>query len=247
MVTTCIMCEGNAKGYGTSAKIAGILLKPLCSDCKQKCHTDPDRVIASYPHLFERNQPVSTNRLVKEPSTHMPTAHPISGQQSQRTAQGPSSAMPTIVSSLMNNKKTMGIIILIVGISLVLISPRLYWQTVSVGTDIYHPGGSLETTDFAGITFLFGVALLIVGCIIFAIGFTQLISTRPTTPAPTTQPVGTQSVSPKSVELGNTPDEVQSVMGQPDKIIDLGARVIHVYQDMKIIYVDGKVSDVQLS
>ena len=38
-----------------------------------------------------------------------------------------------------------------------------------------------------------------------------------------------------------------SVMGQPDKIINLGARVIHVYKDMNITYVDGKVSDVQLS
>lgn len=33
---------------------------------------------------------------------------------------------------------------------------------------------------------------------------------------------------------------------RPDKIINLGARVIHVYMDMKIIYVDGRVSDVQL-
>lgn len=83
MVTTCILCEGNAKGLGTSARITGILLKPLCSDCKRKCHTDPDRVIAYYPHLFDRNQAVSTNRLVKGPSIPKPTAHPISGQQSQ--------------------------------------------------------------------------------------------------------------------------------------------------------------------
>lgn len=85
MVTTCKMCEGNAKGYGTSVRIVGILLKPLCSDCKKKCHTEPDRVIAYYPHLFNCNQPVSTNRLVKEPSIPKPTAHPIFGQQSQTT------------------------------------------------------------------------------------------------------------------------------------------------------------------
>ena len=35
-------------------------------------------------------------------------------------------------------------------------------------------------------------------------------------------------------------------MGNPDKIIDLRTQVIHIYKDMKIIYVDGKVSDVQL-
>jgi hypothetical protein len=95
---------------------------------------------------------------------------------------------------------------------------------------------------------LFGVFFVVVGIVFLSVGLNHFISTRPTPPpAPTTQPDVTQSVSPKSVELGNTPDEVQSVMGQPDKIMNLGARVIHVYKDMKIIYVEGKVSDVQLS
>ena len=95
---------------------------------------------------------------------------------------------------------------------------------------------------------LIAVVCLSVGGVLLAVGLYHLILTRLTPPpAPTTQLDVTQSVSPKSVELGNTPDEVQSVMGQPDKIMNLGARVIHVYKDMKIIYVDGKVSDVQLS
>jgi hypothetical protein len=107
-------------------------------------------------------------------------------------------------------------------------------------------GGSEQITDLRDAAKFCGVALLIVGGIISAIGFSQFKSTQPTMPpAPATQPVVTQSISPKSIELGNTPDEVQSVMGQPDKIINLGARVIHVYEDMKIIYVEGKVSDVQ--
>jgi hypothetical protein len=81
-----------------------------------------------------------------------------------------------------------------------------------------------------------------------SVGFSQFNSTRMTvSPGLITQPVVPRSASPKSIELGNTPDEVQLVMGQADKIINLGARVIHVYKDMKIIYVDGKVSDVQLS
>jgi hypothetical protein len=125
---------------------------------------------------------------------------------------------------------------------MIIISPNLFWQEFEFRT------GMLRTTDLRTVTLFFGLALLIVGGIISAVGFSQFTSTQPTTPpAPTTQPVVTQSVSPKSVALGNTLDEVQSVMGQPDKIIDLGARVIHVYQDMKIIYVDGKVSDVELS
>lgn len=142
------------------------------------------------------------------------------------------------VSSLMNNRKTLGIIIAIIGVTLIVISPSLLWQKSYASFDWRNPGVRTETLDLRGITLFFGAALLIVGGIVSAIGFSQSTST---------QPVVTQSVSPKSVELGNTPDEVQSVMGQPDKIINLGARKIHIYKDMKITYVNGKVSDVQLS
>ncbi len=144
---------------------------------------------------------------------------------------------------------TIGIIIAIIGVALIIISPSLLF-TKTVGT--YHPGivydPTIRTTDLRDAAMFCGVALLVVGGIISALGFSKSTSTQPTMPpAATTQPVVTQSVSPKSIELGNTPDEVQSIMGQPDKIINLDARVIHVYKDMKIIYVDGKVSDVQLS
>jgi hypothetical protein len=33
--------------------------------------------------------------------------------------------------------------------------------------------------------------------------------------------------------------------GKPDKVIDLGAKKIYVYKDLKITFMDGKVSDVQ--
>lgn len=42
-----------------------------------------------------------------------------------------------------------------------------------------------------------------------------------------------------------TPEEVTKVLGAPEKKIDLGAKKIYVYKDMKIVFVDGKVSDVQ--
>ncbi len=141
-----------------------------------------------------------------------------------------------------------GIIIIIIGVALIILSPSLLF-TETVADPLLGRGQARHyTTDLRSGALLCGIALLFVGGIISAVGYSVFISTQPTTqPAPTTQPVVTQSVSPKSVELGNTPDEVQSVMGQPDKIINLGARVTHVYKDMKIIYVDGKVSDVQLS
>lgn len=54
-----------------------------------------------------------------------------------------------------------------------------------------------------------------------------------------------QAASTKTVELGQTPDQVESAVGAPDKIIKLGAKEVYVYKDMKVVFVDGKVSDVQ--
>jgi hypothetical protein len=38
---------------------------------------------------------------------------------------------------------------------------------------------------------------------------------------------------------------VVSALGKPEKIVDLGAKQIYVYKDLKITLVNGKVSDVQ--
>jgi len=50
---------------------------------------------------------------------------------------------------------------------------------------------------------------------------------------------------PQSIELGMTPDQVVAAMGQPDKKVNLGAKQIYVYKDLKVTFKDGKVSDVQ--
>lgn len=54
-----------------------------------------------------------------------------------------------------------------------------------------------------------------------------------------------QAANTKTVELGQTPDQVKTAVGAPDKIIKLGAKEIYVYKDMKVVFVDGKVSDVE--
>lgn len=54
-----------------------------------------------------------------------------------------------------------------------------------------------------------------------------------------------QAANTKTVELGQTPDQVKSVVGAPDKIIKLGPKEIFVYKDMKVVFMDGKVSDVE--
>jgi hypothetical protein len=54
-----------------------------------------------------------------------------------------------------------------------------------------------------------------------------------------------KAASTKTVQIGQTPEEVEGILGRPDKIVDLGAKKVYIYKDMKIIFADGKVADVQ--
>ncbi len=47
------------------------------------------------------------------------------------------------------------------------------------------------------------------------------------------------------MEKGQTPDQVQAALGKPDKIVNLGTKMIYVYKDLKVTFLNGKVSDVQ--
>jgi hypothetical protein len=50
---------------------------------------------------------------------------------------------------------------------------------------------------------------------------------------------------PQQIEKGQTPDQVKAAIGTPDKIVNLGTKQIYVYKDIKVTFVNGKVSDVQ--
>jgi hypothetical protein len=50
---------------------------------------------------------------------------------------------------------------------------------------------------------------------------------------------------PVSIEKGMTVDQVEAAMGKPEKKVTLGNKVIYYYKDMKVIFLSGKVSDVQ--
>jgi hypothetical protein len=50
---------------------------------------------------------------------------------------------------------------------------------------------------------------------------------------------------PQSIDKGSTEDQVIAAFGQPDKIVNLGAKKLYIYKDMKITFVGGKVTDVQ--
>jgi hypothetical protein len=57
-------------------------------------------------------------------------------------------------------------------------------------------------------------------------------------------PAGAPATAP-TIALGQTTDEVTATMGTPQQIIDLGSKKIYKYPDMKVIFMNGKVSDVQ--
>jgi len=53
------------------------------------------------------------------------------------------------------------------------------------------------------------------------------------------------AAEPASIEKGMSPDQVEAAMGKPEKKVTLGAKQIYYYKDMKVIFMNGKVSDVQ--
>lgn len=50
---------------------------------------------------------------------------------------------------------------------------------------------------------------------------------------------------PVNISVGQSIDSVTAALGSPVRIIDLGAKKIYNYKDMKVIFMNGKVSDVQ--
>jgi len=59
------------------------------------------------------------------------------------------------------------------------------------------------------------------------------------------QPAEQPAAEPASIEKGMTTDQVEAAMGKPEKKVTLGTKQIYYYKDMKVIFLSGKVSDVQ--
>ena len=64
-------------------------------------------------------------------------------------------------------------------------------------------------------------------------------------PAPIAPPSAPADQQPATVSLGMTPDQVVANLGQPTKQVKLGAKTIYIYKDMKVTFVNNKVTDVQ--
>src|SRR6266852_4903924 len=50
---------------------------------------------------------------------------------------------------------------------------------------------------------------------------------------------------PPTIQLGQTIDEVKGLLGEPTKVGNLGIKQIYIYKDMKVVFLRGKVADVQ--
>ena len=63
---------------------------------------------------------------------------------------------------------------------------------------------------------------------------------------PAQQPAAPQpQAEPQTIEKGQTTDQVQAALGKPEKIVNLGSKQLYIYKDMKVTFINGKVSDVQ--
>lgn len=54
-----------------------------------------------------------------------------------------------------------------------------------------------------------------------------------------------EASAPKTVALGQTTEEVEAILGKPEKVVNLGEKTIYIYKDLRIVFINGKVADVQ--
>jgi hypothetical protein len=60
-------------------------------------------------------------------------------------------------------------------------------------------------------------------------------------PPPPPDPV----VETKSIEVGQTKAQVEAILGKPDKTAKIGTKEIYTYKDLKVTFVNGKMTDAQ--
>lgn len=49
----------------------------------------------------------------------------------------------------------------------------------------------------------------------------------------------------KTVQQGQTEDEVIAILGEPEKKVLLGAKAVYIYSDMKLVFRDGRLADLE--
>jgi hypothetical protein len=59
------------------------------------------------------------------------------------------------------------------------------------------------------------------------------------------QAAGDTTGATPTVSLGQSIAQVRAILGPPDQIMDAGAKQIYIYRNVKITFIDGRVSDIQ--
>jgi hypothetical protein len=68
----------------------------------------------------------------------------------------------------------------------------------------------------------------------------------PTTPAPAAPQASKAAPSaPPTIKIGQTEDSVVTALGQPDSVDATGDKQVYIYKDLKVTFVNGKVSKVE--
>jgi hypothetical protein len=63
--------------------------------------------------------------------------------------------------------------------------------------------------------------------------------------SPTAGQSAAPAAAPVTISMGQSIDQVTANLGVPKSIVDLGAKKIYIYNDMKITFTGGKVTNVQ--
>ena len=77
------------------------------------------------------------------------------------------------------------------------------------------------------------------------VGKPQPAEAPPAPIPPPPPPADERPPAPKEISLGQARDVVVANLGQPEKIAKIATREIYFYKDFKVIFVNGKVTDVQ--
>lgn len=68
---------------------------------------------------------------------------------------------------------------------------------------------------------------------------------RVAAPAPPPPPPAAPAGPPPTISIGESSTQVLQAMGMPLQMIDLGKKKTYIYKNMKVIFIDDKVSDVE--
>jgi hypothetical protein len=53
------------------------------------------------------------------------------------------------------------------------------------------------------------------------------------------------NMATRTVQLGQTPEDVIAILGSPDKKVLLGNKTVFVYRNLKLVFIDGRLTDAE--